>query len=55
VRLDCIETPVGLLIAGATHDAVVQLEFCDRQTMESGSNGSEAFRGRRPYWGATTV
>jgi len=21
VRLDCIETPVGLLIAGATHDA----------------------------------
>ena len=35
VSLDCIETPVGLLIAGATDDAVVQLEFCDLRTMES--------------------
>jgi O-6-methylguanine DNA methyltransferase len=35
VSIDCIETPVGLLIAGATDDAVVQLEFCDLRTMES--------------------
>ena len=35
VKLDCIQTAVGLLIAGATDDAVVQLEFCDLQTMES--------------------
>lgn len=39
VSLDCIETPVGLLIAGATHDAVVQLEFCDLRTMESRLQG----------------
>jgi AraC family transcriptional regulator of adaptative response/methylated-DNA-[protein]-cysteine methyltransferase len=34
VTLDCIESSVGLLIAGATQDAVVQLEFSDRQTLE---------------------
>ena len=39
VRLDCIDTPVGLLIAGANDDALVQLEFCDRSSVERRLHG----------------
>lgn len=39
VRLDCIDTPVGLLIAGANDDALVQLEFCDRSSIERRLHG----------------
>lgn len=35
VILDCIESPVGPLIAGATSDAVVLLEFSDPKTLEA--------------------
>ena len=39
VRLDCIDTSVGLLIAGANDDALVQLEFCDRSSIERRLHG----------------
>lgn len=34
VTIDCIETPVGPLIAGATSDALVLLEFSDTKILE---------------------
>lgn len=34
VSLDWIESPVGLLLAGATEDAVVLLEFSERKILE---------------------
>jgi len=35
VRLDWIESPVGPLLAGATNEAVVLLEFSDRRILET--------------------
>lgn len=34
VTIDCFESPVGLLIAGATSEAVVLLEFSDQESLE---------------------
>lgn len=34
VTLDCIDSPVGPLMAGATSDAIVLLEFSDRAIVE---------------------
>jgi AraC family transcriptional regulator of adaptative response/methylated-DNA-[protein]-cysteine methyltransferase len=34
LNLDWIESPVGPLLAGATHDAVLLLEFSERETLE---------------------
>jgi AraC family transcriptional regulator of adaptative response/methylated-DNA-[protein]-cysteine methyltransferase len=34
LTIDCIETPVGPLIAGATGDALVLLEFSDKKILE---------------------
>ncbi len=35
VRLDWIETPVGPMLAGVNHEAVVLLEFSDRKILEA--------------------
>lgn len=35
IHLDWLETPLGPLIAGATHDAVCLLEFSDRRMLET--------------------
>lgn len=47
VVVDCIQSPVGPLIAGATSDAVVLLEFSDPQVLEGQLQAQlEALRNR---------